>query len=276
MSKRPQNAKKVIAPKKCPVCGSAAVRIEDEAAIRCMGEISCPAQLKEAIAHFASRRAMDIEGLGDKIVDQLVEANLIHNVADLYHLTMPQLLNLERMGQKSAQNILTAIERSKNTKLEKFLYALGIREVGATTARALALEFTELTPLMQADIDRLLQINDIGPVMAENIYWFFQQKHNLEVIQRLIKSGVHWAKLAKPKQQPLSGKTFVLTGSMVKYSRDEAREKLEQLGAVVSGSVSKKTDYVIAGEAAGSKLDKAQQLGIKILNEEEFIDLLGN
>jgi DNA ligase (NAD+) len=276
LEKRPENAKKVVAPKKCPVCGAAAIRIDGEAAIRCMGEISCPAQLKESIVHFCSRRAMDIEGLGVKMVDQLVDAKLIANVADIYKLTLPQLLSLERMGDKSAQNLLDAIENSKQTKLEKFLYALGIPEVGATTARTLALEFQDLPELLQADMQRLQQINDVGPVLAENIFLYFQQAHNLEVIQRLIQCGVKWEKIHKSNNQPLNGKTFVLTGTMTKYSRDEAREQLEKLGATVTNSVSKKTNYVVAGESAGSKLDKAQELGVTILNEEEFLDLIRN
>lgn len=275
LAQRPAKTKPVAAPTHCPVCKAVAIRIEGEAAIRCMGEISCPAQVKEAIAHFASRRAMDIDGLGEKLVDQLVEEKLIKTVADLYALTLNQLLTLERMGDKSAQNLIAAIENSKHCKLERFLFALGIREVGATTARNLALEFHDLPALMHADIERLQQVKDIGPVMAENIYLFFQQPHNIEVINKLIKSGVIWEKLQAPKHQPLAGKTFVLTGSLVNYSRDTAREALEKLGATVVGSVSKKTDYVVAGAEAGSKLEKAQQLGINILDEAQFIKLLG-
>lgn len=275
LAMRPTNTKTIIAPTRCPVCNATAIRIEGEAAIRCMGDISCPAQLKEAIAHFASRRAMDIEGLGEKLVDQLVEAKLIKTVADLYTLNLKQLLSLDRVGDKSAQNLLAAIENSKNCKLERFLFSLGIREVGATTARNLSLEFHDLPELMHASSERLLQVQDIGPVMAENIYLFFQQPHNITVINNLIKSGVKWEKLSTPKHQPLVGKTFVLTGTMVNYSRDTAREALEHLGAVVSGSVSKKTDYVVAGSEAGSKLEKAQQLGVKVLDEDQFIKLLG-
>jgi DNA ligase (NAD+) len=275
LAKRPANAKIIIAPSHCPVCKSAAVQIEGEAAIRCMAEISCPAQLKEAIAHFASRRAMDIDGLGDKLVDQLVDAALIKTVADLYNLTFEQLTALERMGEKSANNLLAAIETSKNTKLERFLFALGIREVGATTARNLAIEYPDLISLMQATQDQLMAIKDIGPVVAENIYLFFQQKHNIEVIKRLIEAGITWEKTeAKSVSLPLSGKTFVLTGSMIKYSRDEARDLLQNLGATVAGSVSKNTSFVVAGSEAGSKLEKAQQLGVKILSEEDFLELL--
>lgn len=275
LTQRPAKTQAVAAPTHCPVCKAEAVRIEGEAAIRCMGEISCPAQVKEAIAHFASRRAMDIDGLGEKLVDQLVETQLIKTVADLYTLNLKQLLTLERMGEKSAQNLLDAIVNSKHCKLERFLFALGIREVGVTTARNLALEFHDLSDLMQAEIQRLLQVNDIGPVMAENIYLFFQQPHNITVINKLIQAGVTWEKLQTAKHRPLIGKIFVLTGSLVNYSRDTAREALEQLGATVSGSVSKKTDYVVAGSEAGSKLEKAQQLGIKVLDEDQFIKLLG-
>lgn len=275
LSKRPSTSKKVTPPKHCPVCGAVAVRVEGEAAIRCMGEISCPAQLKESITHFASRRAMDIDGLGIKIVDQLVDAKLVKNVADLYQLTLNQLVDIDRMGQKSAQNLLDAIQKSKHTKLEKFLYALGIPEVGVTTARNLTMEFKELTTLMHASIDRLTQIKDIGPIMAENIHMFFQQPHNIEVIERLLKAGINWKAIAAAETTPLMGKTFVLTGSLTKFSRDDAREQLEKMGATVTNSVSKKTDYVVAGDAAGSKLDKAQQLGITVLNEDQFLEILG-
>lgn len=275
LEKRPKNAKPIIAPTHCPVCNSVAVRLEDESAIRCMGEISCPAQLKESIAHFAARRAMDIDGLGEKIVDQLVEARLIANVADLYKLNFTELVSLERMGEKSAQNLLDAIEHSKNTKFARFLFALGIRDVGETTARTLSLEFANLGDLMAASQDRLMQIKDVGPVVAESIYLFFQQKHNIQVINQLLNSGIVWEPIqVKSGNLPLNGQTFVLTGSMESYSRDEAKEALQNLGATVAGSVSKKTNYVVAGSEAGSKLEKAAQLGVIILTEQEFLDLL--
>lgn len=276
LDKRPANAKTVKAPTHCPVCMAEAIRIEGEAAIRCMGEISCIAQIKEAIAHFASRRAMNIDGLGEKLVDQLVEAKLINNVADLYKLTLVQLLSLERVGEKSAQNLLEALANSKYTKLEKFLFALGIREVGATTARNLALEFLDLPALMQANMERLVQVKDIGPVMAENIYMFFQQEHNIDVINKLLQYGISWPALAKvaSEHKPLAGQVFVLTGSLVNFSREQAREKLENLGATVAGSVSKNTNHVVAGSEAGSKLDKARQLQINIIDEDQFIKLL--
>lgn len=274
LSKRPANAKIIVAPKHCPVCGAVATRIEGEAAIRCMGEISCSAQVKEAIAHFASRRAMDIDGLGEKIVDQLVEEKLITNVADLYALTLSQITNLERMGDKSAQNLLDAIQKSKATTLERFLYALGIREVGATTARNLALEFKDLSSLQTASLERLMQVKDIGPVMAENIHLFFQQPHNIEVIKRLLEYDITWPKIEAASNQPLAGKIFVLTGSLSNFSRDDARAQLEQLGATVTNSVSKKTNFVVAGVEAGSKLDKAQELGVEVLDEDAFVALL--
>lgn len=274
LDKRPANTKPILAPTNCPVCNSLAVQIADEAAIRCMGELSCPAQLKESIAHFAARRAMDIDGLGDKIVDQLVEAKLLNNVADLYSLTYAELIKLERMGEKSVHNLLAAIEQSKNSKFDRFIFALGIREVGATTARTLALEFASLNKLMSASVEQLMAIKDIGPVVAENIYIFFQQAHNLQVIQRLIAAGITWSETKIQDNLPLAGKTFVLTGVLVNFTRDLAREQLQQLGAVVASSVSKNTSFVVAGSEAGSKLDKAQQLGVKILDEAALIKLL--
>ncbi len=275
LAKRPSHAQIIPTPTHCPVCGSVALRLDDQAAIRCMGELSCPAQLKEAIAHFASRRAMDIDGLGEKIVDQLVEAQLVASVADLYQLKFADLVAIERMGEKSANNLLAAIEQSKNCKFERFLYALGIREVGVTTALTLAREFANLEDLLCADQDQLIKIKDIGPVVAESIYVFFQQSHNIEVIRRLINIGLKWHHTNKKAANlPLQGQTFVLTGSMVQFSRDEAREKLQALGATVSNSVSKKTNYVVAGSEAGSKLEKAQQLGVNILDEDQFIALL--
>lgn len=277
LSKRPSDARAIAAPTKCPVCSSAAVRLEGQAAIRCMGEISCPAQLKEAIAHFASRRAMHIDGLGDKIVEQLISAGLINTVADLYNLTFTQLTNLERLGEKSAQNLLDALEKSKKTKLERFLFALGIREVGATTARTLALEFGNLDLILQADQERLLQIKDIGPVVANSIYIFFQQPHNLQVIEQLLNAGITWPVenlRTKSARQPLTGQTFVLTGTLTNFSRDIARDNLQNLGATVAGSVSKNTNYVVAGSDAGSKLEKAEKLGVPVLSEQDLITLL--
>lgn len=275
LTKRPANAKEIKAPTHCPVCKSAAIRSEGESAIRCMGELSCPAQLKEAIVHFTSRRAMDIEGLGDKWVDQFVASNLIKSVADLYTLTYEQLISLERMGEKSANNLLAAIAASKQTTFERFLYALGIREVGTTTAKTLAFEFVDLPPLMQASQERLQAIPDVGPVVAESIYVFFQQPHNIAVINKLLQEGVDWPKKHVERASlPLAGQTFVLTGGMAELTRDKATEILQNLGATVAGSVSKKTSYVVAGTDAGSKLAKAQQLGIPVLDEAQLLSLL--
>ncbi|HFD79290.1 MAG TPA: NAD-dependent DNA ligase LigA [Gammaproteobacteria bacterium] len=273
--RRPKGARPFVMPKKCPVCGSDIERIEGEAVARCTGGLYCPAQRKEAIKHFASRRAMDIDGLGDKLVEQLVDKGLIKDVAGLYELDVETLAGLERMGEKSARNLVAAIEKSKSTTLERFLYALGIREVGEATARVLAQEFGSLDALMEADEERLENIRDIGPVVARHIVHFFRQKHNREVIQRLLDAGIHWPRVRRRKWQPLAGKTYVLTGMLAGMTRDEARQKLEQRGARVSGSVSKKTTAVIAGEKAGSKLAKAEQLGVPVLSEDELMKLLG-
>lgn len=273
---RPTNAKKIHLPKHCPVCGSDVVKFPDEAAARCTGGLICVAQQKEAIKHFAARRAMDIEGLGDKLVDQLVEQNLIKNVADIYQLTEAELANLERMGTKSAQNLLNAINKSKKTTLPRFLYSLGIREVGEATALALAHYFTTLESLEQANEEVLQQVPDVGPVVAQHIAVFFQQKHNVEIIERLRKSGVAWPALPKRKigEQPLQGKTFVITGTLSGMTRDDAKHKLQELGAKVSGSVSKQTSYVIVGDSPGSKYQNALDLGVAILDEQGLKELL--
>ena len=272
--RRPRNARKFVMPKKCPVCGSDIERVEGEAVARCTGGLFCPAQRKERIKHFASRRAMDIEGLGDKLVEQLVDRGLVEDVADLYTLDQATLAGLERMGEKSATNLVAAIEKSKNTTLERFLYALGIREVGEATARVLARHFGDLEPLMKAGKEELEAIPDIGPVVAEHIVNFFHQKHNRQVIDKMRKAGVHWPKVKTPKKQPLAGNTYVLTGALASMSREEARERLEALGARVSGSVSKKTTAVIAGDKPGSKLARAESLGIPILTEDQFLNLI--
>jgi DNA ligase (NAD+) len=276
---RPADAHPIILPTHCPVCGSDVVRPEGEAAARCIGGLYCAAQRKEAIKHFASRRAMDINGLGEKLVEQLVDTGLIHNVADLYHLTRQRLTELERMGEKSADNLTKAIQASKSTTLARFLYALGIREVGETTARNLASHFIQFETIIQASFEELQELRDIGPNIAEQIYSFFRQAHNLEVIHNLRQAGIHWPvpHSAISKQSlPLTGKSFVLTGSLSRLSREQAKEKLQQHGATVAGSVSAKTSYVIAGSEAGSKLSKAQELGITILNEEEFIKFINS
>lgn len=275
-SKRPKGARRFVMPKSCPVCGSEIEKAEGEAVARCSGGLYCAAQRKEAIKHFASRRAMDIEGLGDKLVEQLVEQGLVEDVADLYALTAEQLAGLERMGEKSAANLVAALEKSKDTRLERFLFALGIREVGEATARILAREFGDLEALMQVDEARLERIRDVGPVVAQHIAAFFRQSHNREVIDKLCAAGIHWpaVEVAAPEEQILAGKTFVLTGTLVGMTRDQAKERLQALGAKVSGSVSKKTDYVVAGAEAGSKLAKAEELGVTVLDEAQLLALL--
>jgi len=276
-SKRPANAKAIRLPKSCPVCGSAIEQVEGEAVARCTGGFSCPAQRKEAIRHFASRRAMDIEGLGEKLVDQLVESQLVQNIADIYSLSLKDVADLERMGKKSAENLLEAIEKSKKTTLARFLYSLGIREVGEATAKQLAKNFGELDPIFEATEESLQDIEDIGPVVAKYIVAFFSDKNNQALIANLIKSGIHWEKIVIDKNAlPLSGQTFVLTGSLNSLSRDEAKDRLERLGAKVSGSVSAKTQFVVAGSDAGSKLSKAKQLGVPILNEDDLLNLLNS
>ena len=261
---------------KCPECGSAIVREADSADWRCSGGLFCPAQRKQALLHFASRRALDIEGLGDKLVEQLVDQSLVHTPADLYRLNFQTLANLERMGEKSAVNLLGAIEHSKHTTLARFIYALGIRNVGETTAKELARHFGMLDNLMAADQARLQQVADVGPIVAQSIAAFFAEPHNREVISQLRGSGINWAEYAGETVRvlPLTGQTFALTGSLTALSREQAKEKLEALGAKVSGSVSKKTTYVVAGVEAGSKLDKANELGVTILSEQDFLTLL--
>ncbi|MGD9109091.1 MAG: NAD-dependent DNA ligase LigA [Gammaproteobacteria bacterium] len=273
--RRPKKTEKIKLPKHCPVCKSLVVRAEGEAIARCSGGLYCAAQRKEAIKHFASRKAMDIEGLGDKLVDQLVDEGLVNHVDGLYRLKLDQLAGLERMAEKSAQNLLDALEKSKKTTLARFLYALGIREVGEATARSLSLYFKDLDSITKADKEELQQVADIGPVVAKYICVFFKQKHNLEVIKALLKAGIHWPKMEERKgAQPLAGKSVVLTGALSSMTREEAKEKLQQLGAHVSSGVSKNTDLVVAGEAAGSKLNKALQLGIKVIDEDEFLRML--
>lgn len=259
----------------CPQCGSHVVREEGEAAARCTGGLFCPAQRKQAVLHFASRRAMDIEGLGEKIVDQLVESDLIHNPGDIYRLDMPTLAGLERMGEKSAQNLLAAIQASaRSTPLARFIYALGIRNVGEATAKDLARHFGHIENLMQADSAALQQVPDVGPVVAESIVQFFSEAHNLEVIEAL-RQAVH-LQSAEPVQgsTALSGMTFVLTGTLPNMSRDVAQQRIEAAGGKVSGSVSKKTSYVVAGSEAGSKLDKAREFGVPILDEARLMAML--
>ncbi len=279
MQRRPSTARNFIMPDHCPVCGARAVRLPGEAATRCTGGIFCPAQRKQALLHFVSRRAMDIEGLGDKLVEQLVGHAIVKTPADIYKLDMTLLSSLDRMAKKSADNVVKAIEKSKDTTLARFIYALGIRNVGETTAKELAYYFGNLEQLMTADEERLRQVPDIGPVVAQSIINFFSEMHNREVIEKLRATGVHWqegvsAKRMKTIGGRVSDKTFVLTGALPSLSREEIKERIELAGGKVTGSVSKKTDYVIAGDGPGSKYDKAIELGITILDEARLLQLL--
>jgi DNA ligase (NAD+) len=275
--KRTHKAMQFTMPSHCPVCGAEVVREEGEADHRCTGGLFCGAQRKQAILHFAQRRAMDVEGLGEKLVDQLVDGNVIRTLPDLYRLGLHALASLDRMADKSAQNVLAALEKSKKTTLPRFLFGLGIRHVGESTARDLARHFGGLDAIMDADAEQLLEVPDVGPVVAESIHIFFQQPHNREVVEQLRACGVHWDEGAPAARapKPLAGKTIVLTGTLPTLSRDEAKDLLEAAGAKVAGSVSKKTDYVIAGAEAGSKLDKARELGVAVLDEDGLRALLG-
>ena len=261
-------------PKVCPECDSPVVRIEGEAVARCTNGLSCPAQRKQALLHFASRRAMDIEGLGDKLVDQLVDRGMVHTPADLYRLDLAALAGLARMAEKSAANLLAAVEASRGRELHRFIHALGIRNVGEQTAKDLARHFGGLDALMAADEPALLQVPDVGPVVAESILAFFAEPHNRSVIERLREAGVWRDGEARPLVGPLTGKTFVLTGTLPNLTRDQARERIEALGGKVAGSVSKKTDFVVAGADPGSKFTKAQELGITVLDEDGLLKLL--
>jgi DNA ligase (NAD+) len=274
--RRPPGTRIFHLPEQCPICGSQVVRVEGETVARCSAGLYCPAQRKEAIRHFAARRTLDIEGLGEKLVDQLVETGLVSGVADLYHLTLEQVTGLERMGAKSAENLLRALEKSKTTTLARFLYGLGIREVGEATAQALARHFGDLPAIMEADEETLQSVPDVGPVVARQIASFLREKHNRDVIKKLLDAGIHWPKTERRAgAAPLAGKTFVLTGTLAAMTRDEAKERLQALGAKVAGSVSAKTDYVVAGEEPGSKLDKAHALNVAALDERQFLQLLG-
>lgn len=263
-------------PAVCPECGSAVEKPADEAIARCSGGLYCPAQRKQALWHFASRRAMDIEGLGDKLIEQLVDAGLVQTLADLYRLDLPTLAGLERMGEKSAQNLLAAIEASKNSSFARFIYALGIRNVGEATARDLARHFGTLEKLLAADEAALQEVPEVGPVVAASVVAFLNEPHNRGVIEALQAAGVHWSE-AEPESAglcPLAGKTFVLTGTLPTLKRDDAKALIEAAGGKVSGSVSKNTDYVVAGEEAGSKLEKAQELGVSVIDEGQLRALL--
>jgi DNA ligase (NAD+) len=275
VEKRPADARPFQLPKECPVCGSSVVRNEHEAVARCSGGLFCPAQRKQALLHFASRRAMDIEGLGERLVDQLVDEGLVHTPADLYKLTLKDLSDLERMAEKSAANLLAALDRSRKTTLDRFIYALGVRNVGETTARDFARHFGDLKPLLEASEETLLQVSDVGPVVARSVRQFLDEAHNRGVIEALLQAGVSWPRSEPaPRRLDSPTKTFVLTGTLSGMSRDEARAAIEAKGHKVAGSVSKKTDYVVAGEDAGAKLDRARALGIPVLEEKEFIEKL--
>lgn len=273
LSKRPASSQPFEFPKHCPVCGAAAVKDEDGAVIRCTGA-SCPAQLVEKIRHFASRIAMDIEGLGDKLAAQLVATGTVKTFADLYALTKQKLLTLERMGDKSADNLLESLEHSKGTTQRRFLYALGIRHVGDATAKALAEGFPDVRQLFEASLDDITRVKDVGPVMAQVIHAFFQEPQNREAILALLNAGVSPAPPQVSTGGPFLGKTVVLTGSMTGMTRDQAKEEVERRGGKVAGSVSRKTDFVVAGDDAGTKLKKAQELGVRILDEQAFLQLL--
>jgi DNA ligase (NAD+) len=275
IERRPKNTQPFEMPTQCPVCDSHIERLSDEAVARCSGGLFCAAQRKQALLHFAQRRAMDIEGLGDKLVDQLVDLNLVRTPADLYRLGFSALANLERMGEKSADNLLQSINQSKKTSLPRFIFGLGIRHVGESTAKDLAKYFGNMHAIMDASFDDLLKVNDVGPVVADSIVSFMSEPHNREVIEQLLVSGIEFQVEERIAGVDLSGKTFVLTGTLPSLSRDQAKELLEAAGAKVAGSVSKKTSYVVAGAEAGSKLEKANELGIPILDEAGLNQLLG-
>jgi DNA ligase (NAD+) len=276
LEKRPAKAAAVKLPTECPVCGSPVEREADAAVARCTGTLVCPAQLKEALRHFASRRAMDIEGLGSKLIDQLVDARLVKNPADVYRLKLRQLAELERMGEKSAANVIESIERSRKTTFARFLFSLGIRDVGEATAESLAQGFRTLEALRNASAEEIDEMPDIGPVTAAHVHAFFADRRNTRVIDSLIRLGVQWpeTRRAEARSNLLGGKTFVLTGTLSAMSRDEAGDRIRNLGGKVSGSVSKQTDYVVVGDSPGSKLRKATELGVEILDEDAFLKLI--
>lgn len=272
--RRPDNAKPIIFPTNCPVCDSQIIRIEGEAVARCTGGLFCAAQRKEALKHFVSRKAMDIDGIGGKLIEQLVDRELIHTPADLFKLDLTTLTRLERMGAKSAENALNSLEKAKSTTLARFIFALGIREVGEATALNLANHFKTLDALKVADLEQLQQVPDVGEVVANRIFVFWREVHNVAVVEDLIAQGVHWetVEIKEASENLFKDKTVVLTGTLTQMGRNEAKALLQQLGAKVSGSVSSKTDFVIAGDSAGSKLTKAQELNITVLTEEEFLE----
>ena len=274
--RRPTNAKKIVFPTACPVCESAVVRVDGEAVARCTGGLFCEAQRKEALKHFVSRKAMDIEGVGEKLIEQLMASELIKTPADLFKLNKTILMRLERIGEKSAQNVLNSLEKAKQTTLPRFLFALGIRDVGESTALNLANHFGTLEAIQVATFDQLQEVQDVGEVVANRIVSFWKEPHNVAVVEDLKAQGIHWQAVEKVEiaDNPLKDKNVVLTGTLSQLTRDQAKALLQGLGCKVSGSVSSKTDYLIAGEKAGSKLTKAQELGVKVLSEQEFIDLM--
>ena len=274
--RRPAKTRRFKMPARCPECDSEVERIEDEAATRCTGGLFCPAQRKNSIKHFNSRRAMDIDGVGDKLVDQLVDRGLIEDAADQYTLTIDQLAALERMAKKSAENVINALEKSKATTLARFIYALGIRDVGEATAQNLAQHYGDLDGVMKASEESLREVTDIGPVVAHHIVSFFKQKHNRDVIKKLLKAGVNWPSVSRTttKDSAVAGKTVVITGTLSSMKRDELKSRLQEMGAKVTGSVSKNTDYVVVGADPGSKYDKAQKLGIEILDEAAVLRII--
>ena len=281
LDRRPTDTKEIVFPTHCPICGSLIVRDEGQAISRCAGGLICPAQRKEALKHFVSRRAMNVDGMGDKIIEQLVDKDYVKTPADLYKLNLPTLCSLDKIGEKSANNLLNALDASKNTTLSRFIFALGIPNVGEVTAENLVNQLGNLSAIENASLEQLQTVNDIGVVIAESIIDFFQEPHNRKVIEQLTSEeiNIHWQDITPQTQttivdSPFSGKTIVLTGTLSVLTRDEAKNKLKQLGAKVTGSVSKNTDLVIAGEAAGSKLDKAQELRIKVIDEQEMLNLL--
>ncbi|MEP2652914.1 MAG: NAD-dependent DNA ligase LigA [Paraglaciecola sp.] len=275
LEKRPIDAREIVFPKSCPICDSNIEKLEDEAVARCTGGLYCGAQLKESMKHFASRKAFDIDGLGDKIIEQLVDLKLVKAPADFFNLELVQISNLERMGEKSAANLIKSLEKSKQTTLAKFLYSLGIREVGEATAANLAAHYCELDAIKTATVESLQEVSDVGVIVAQHLDNFFDEEHNVHVINDLIAAGIHWPKIEKIELDslPLAGQTYVLTGTLSQMDRNTAKAKLQGLGAKVAGSVSAKTTCLVAGEKAGSKLTKAEALGVKVLNEQGMLDL---
>jgi DNA ligase (NAD+) len=275
VDKRPENARDIVFPETCPICESAIEKLEDEVVARCTGGLYCAAQLKESMKHFASRKAFDIDGLGDKIIEQLVDQKLVKTPADFFKLEFMQISNLDRMGEKSAANLIQSLEKCKQTTLAKFMYSLGIREVGEATAANLAAYFCDLEVIKNADIESLQEVSDVGAIVAQHVVNFFAEEHNVQVIDELLLAGIHWPKIDKIEVDslPLAGQTFVLTGTLEQMDRNAAKAMLQSLGAKVAGSVSAKTSCVVAGEKAGSKLAKAEELGVKVLNEQQMLDM---